>query len=525
MLWHLCFFKLFITYTHDFFIFFYRLSYNYHKKAYNKKYRVKQILTERKILMINNYNFDDNQNTFTNETDNISDTGSAGTQSYENYYGESAPYSPDNNSYAFTSENTPKLKKKRKHFFLKSAIFVLCLAVVGVGSIQGYKIYMDNKDKTEISEFDPEKKRSNNDDDSLEAENLNASKNVSSAEDLPSLIQLAAREDAKPIPEIVDEIMPSVVGVASTFEFTQESLYGGFFGWGSEPQQGEFPTAGTGFVISEDGYIVTNAHCVYDTSEYQAGEAVEVSVLFSDESEVEANIIAYDIETDIAVLKVNKTGLKPAVIGDSNDLMVGELVIAVGNPLGFDLFGSVTSGIISALNREISVNERSMSLIQTDAAINSGNSGGPLLNSCGQVIGINSSKMSSSYGMPSVEGLGFAIPISDAKVIIDDLINYQYVTGRPQIGIATNDITETYSRYLNLPMGVYVLSVMPDSAAEKAGILQGDVIIDVDGKAITTAAELNEIISEHKAGDEITLTISRYGEDIKIKLALQEKKS
>lgn len=476
--------------------------------------------------MINKYNPDDNQNTFTNETDTISDIGSVGTQNYENYYGESAssePYSPDYNSYAFTSENNPKPKKKRKHFLLKSAIFVLCLAVVGVGSIQGYKIYMDNKDKTEISEFDPEKKRSNDDDDSLEAENLNASKNGSAAEDIPSLIQLAAREDAKPIPEIVDEIMPSVVGVASTFEFTQESY--GFFGWGSEPQTREGSSAGTGFVISEDGYIVTNAHCVYDTSEYQAGEAVEVSVLFSDESEVEANIIAYDLETDIAVLKVNKTGLKPAVIGDSNDLKVGELVIAVGNPLGFDLFGSVTSGIVSALNREISVNERSMSLIQTDAAINSGNSGGPLLNSCGQVIGINSSKMSSSYGMPSVEGLGFAIPISDAKVIIDDLINYKYVTGRPQIGITTNDITETYSRYLNLPMGVYVLSVMPDSAAEKAGILQGDVIIDVDGKAITTAAELNEIISEHKAGDEITLTVSRYGKDIKIKLALQEKKS
>lgn len=476
--------------------------------------------------MTNKFNApDDNQNTFVNETDDLSGIGN---QNYENYYGEPASsdsLSTYNNSYAFTSENTPKPKKKRKHLVLKSAIFVLCLAVVGFGSIQGYKIFMDNKDKTEISEFDPEKEKSTDDEDDLiEAKSLNASDDSSEINDIPSLIQLASREDAKPIPEIVDEIMPSVVGVSSKFEFTQESY--GFFGWGgSTPQKSEGTSAGTGFIISEDGYIVTNAHCIYDTSEYQAGKAIEVSVLFSDESEVEANIIAYDIETDIAVLKVNKTGLKPAVIGDSNDLMVGELVIAVGNPLGFDLFGSVTSGIVSALNREISVNERSMSLIQTDAAINSGNSGGPLLNSCGQVIGINSSKMSSSYGMPSVEGLGFAIPISDAKVIIDDLINYQYVTGRPQIGISTNDITETYSRYLNLPMGVYVLSVMPDSAAEKAGILQGDVIIDVDGKAITTAAELNEIISEHKAGDEIVLTVSRYGEDIKITLELQEKKS
>ena len=134
---------------------------------------------------------------------------------------------------------------------------------------------------------------------------------------------------------------------------------------------------GTGFIISDDGYIVTNAHVIYDESEYNAGEAVSVSIMFSDETQHDAKIIAYDTETDIAVLKVDETGLKPAVLGNSDDLRVGELVIAVGNPLGLDLFGSVTHGIVSALNRKIDINEKSMTLIQTDAPINSGNSGGP----------------------------------------------------------------------------------------------------------------------------------------------------
>lgn len=472
-------------------------------------------------------NPDDNQDTLINESDIQPKTESIENRSYENFYREPAAAeseASDINSFAYTSENSLKPKKKNRHFFLKSAIFVLCLAIVGVGSIQGYKIYTDNKDKTEVSEFDPDKDRSDKDHDAAsESEKDKTSINHADSSEIPSIIQLAAREDAKPIPEIVDEIMPSVVGISSNFEFTQDTY--DFFGWGSGPQKREATSTGTGFIISEDGYIVTNAHCVYDSSDYQAGEAVDVSVLFSDESEIEAKIIAYDLETDIAVLKVNKTGLKPATLGDSNDLMVGELVIAVGNPLGFDLFGSVTSGIVSALNRQISVNEKNMSLIQTDAAINSGNSGGPLLNSCGQVIGINSAKMSSNYGTASIEGLGFAIPISEAKAIIDDLINYKYVTGRPQMGITTQNITETYSRYLNLPMGVYVLSVIPDSSAEEAGLLQGDVIIDVEGQAVTTSNELNEIVSKYKAGDEINLTVSRYGQDVKIKLVLQEKKS
>nr|MDE6779836.1 trypsin-like peptidase domain-containing protein [Ruminococcus sp.] len=431
---------------------------------------------------------------------------------------------PDNNnSSSFIYENNSSPKKPKKHTGLKAIAFVLSMVVVGGGSIQVYK-YM-NADKLEVSDFgssDSEPSRA------VVQQNLPESSVSATSEnkDIPSLIDIAARADAKTLPDIVDTIMPSVVGVASTFEYTPDYSSMGW-GWGfgipQQPETQELPATGTGIVMSDDGYIITNAHVIYDDStEYHCGEAIEVSVVFSDETEHDAKIIAYDTETDLAVLKVNETGLTPAQFGNSEDLRVGELVIAVGNPLGFELFGSVTSGIVSAKNRKIDINEKSMTLIQTDAAINSGNSGGPLLNSSGQVIGINSAKMSSSYGSASVEGLGFAIPINEAKIIIDDLINYKYVKGRPQIGITTVDVTESVSRYYDIPLGVYVQSVQEGGAADLAGIQKGDVIIDADGEAVTNAKELNDIKNKHKAGETFTLTITRAGEDIKIELILHE---
>ncbi|WP_100218869.1 S1C family serine protease [Ruminococcus flavefaciens] len=423
----------------------------------------------------------------------------------------------DSGSYTFTSENSQKKSKKRSYTFLKCLAGVLALVIVGAGGVKVIKFLRETRD--ELAEFSGSTNKTvvNKVDEIKPIEN-------DEKEKMPSLIELASRADAKPLPDIVDSIMPSVVGVASTFEFTPQQSFS-IWGWNSQPQPQKARATGTGFIISDDGYIVTNAHVVYDEN-YNAGEAIEVSVLFSDETEHEANIIAYDPETDIAVLKVNETGLKPAELGDSDELRVGELVIAVGNPLGFDLFGTVTSGIVSALNRKIDINEKKMSLIQTDAAINSGNSGGPLLNSCGQVVGINSAKMSSSYSsnMASVEGLCFAIPMKEAKGIIDDLINYKYVTGRPQIGVYTNDISEAESRYWNIPVGVYVYTVQEGGAAEMAGIQVGDVIIDIEGEAIATHQELQEVINKFKAGDTINITVSRQGKDLKFKVVLQEKK-
>lgn len=420
--------------------------------------------------------------------------------------------SPDNSeaTFSYSSENSSgKEKKNRKT--LKAAVCVLLLAAIGYGSVQGYKWL--NETKKELAEYAGESSVTKNSDQSL-----NNSSNET--DELPSLIELASRSDAKYLPDIVDEIMPSVVGVSSTFEYIQPSF--SIWGWEADPQVKQGKATGTGFIITDDGYIVTNAHVIYDESEYDAGKAIDVSVLLSDETEHTANIIAYDLETDIAVLKINQKGLKPAALGDSDELRVGELVLAVGNPLGFDFFGSVTSGIVSALNRQISINEKSMTLIQTDAAINSGNSGGPLLNSCGQVIGINSAKMSASYGSASIEGLGFAIPMKEAKTIIDDLINYNYVKGRPLIGISTVDINESYSRYLNKPMGLYVCSVEENSAADQAGIMAGDVIIGIEGEPIKTVDELNRIKNQHKAGETIKITLSRNGTDIDVNVKLQE---
>lgn len=429
----------------------------------------------------------------------------------------------DSNISSYYSEGSPQPPKKpKKHTALKIITFLVCLGIAGAGSVQIYK-FMDNS-KFDINEESKSENDSNSQEDNQESESKNSDdKTVPEPKNLPGLFDIASRTDAKYLPDIVDEIMPSVVGISATFEVTQQYSSWGWGGFSPETYTQEITGTGTGIVMTEDGYIITNAHVIY-TTDYNAGEAKSASVLFSDKKEYEAKIIAYDVETDLAVLKVDETGFTPATFGNSDELRVGELVIAVGNPLGFELFGSVTSGIVSALNREISINEKNMTLIQTDAAINSGNSGGPLLNSCGQVIGINSAKMSSSYGSgnASVEGLGFAIPINDAKIIIDDLINNGYVSGRPQIGISAVNIDEAYSSYLGLPMGIYVRAVAENSAAEEAGIRVGDVIIGINDEAVTNMDELNNIKNQFKAGDTITLKVYREGEDIDVSLVLHD---
>jgi len=429
-------------------------------------------------------------------------------------------------SYAYTPNQfapcaQPKKSRKKGRFAMKVIAFVTSMAIVAVGSIEVYK-YIDkntpsgtpSNSKTVNSADKPNK--------NSEGEENKKSTPVSA---YPSLIDLASRGDnAKSLPEIIENAMPSVVGVMSTFEVPANN-FGGWdpFGFGMQQGPQEATGTGTGIIMTADGYIITNAHVIYDDM-YGSGKASKVAVVFSDESKLEANIVAYDTQTDIAVLKVEAKNLKPAEFGDSNDLVVGELVVAIGNPLGFELFGSVTSGIVSALNRQITINEKKMNLIQTDAAINAGNSGGPLLNSSGQVIGINSAKMSSTVsGEASIEGLGFAIPISEAKVIIDDLIAVGYVKGRPQIGISGyRDVSESVASIYELPLGVYVMAVEKGSSADWAGIRVGDVIVGIEGTTITTIDELNNIKNTYKAGDEIVLTIYRAGENIDIPVVLQE---
>lgn len=445
---------------------------------------------------------------------------------YGNDYNQDDRYYNQGNNYSYYSGDAPENKpKKPKGRIILTLVTVALILGVGVGTVKQLHSFLDNSKY--FGSEESENSKSNESDEAVKSnDNISPETNISS-EKTPGLFDIAARSDAKYLPDIVDEIMPSVVGISSLFE-VQYNVTNSFspWGWGfqSEPQIREGVGTGTGIVMTEDGYIVTNAHVIYmeSTDEYTAGEAKEVSVLFNNEEEYEAKIVAFDVETDLAVLKIDATGFTPATFGNSDELRVGELVIAVGNPLGFELFGTVTSGIVSARDREIAINDRQMTLIQTDTAINEGNSGGPLLNSCGQVVGINSAKMSSSYGSASVEGLGFAIPINKAKEIIDDLVNYKHVKGRPQIGITAVNIDEVYSSYLGLPMGIYVRTVAEGSAAEAAGIRIGDIIIGINDEAVTTMEELNSIKNNFKAGETVTLKVYREGQDIDVDLILHE---
>lgn len=400
-------------------------------------------------------------------------------------------YYPENNG---GNNNGGKKKKGGAMKKAAAAVGAIALAaVISVGSIFGYKLITGGS----LSDSLVENSSSAVDDTS--AVNADAAQdNVSKEEErprreVPSLEQLAALEDALPVPEIVEKVSPSVVGVTSL-------LSGG-------------TSYGTGFVISEDGYIVTNYHVI--------DGAQKITVAFSvsdDDNEYDAELIGGDEQTDIAVLKIEKDGLTAVEFGKSSDLIVGELAIAIGNPMGSELSGTVTAGIISALNRSLTIEERKMNLIQTDASINNGNSGGPLINSYGQIIGITSAKIASYYA----DGLGFAIPIDEALPIISDLIEYGYVKGRPVIGISGEDISEIYAQYYDVPQGFYVAAVTEDGPAEKAGVKVGDIVIGIETQLIKSIDEFNEIKAKYKAGDTITISVYRDKEIIDLKVTLAE---
>jgi len=461
---------------------------------------------------------------------------------YTNPYGQ-IPDSSENSYERLYSNHEPVKKTSGGKVFMKVVAAVAALAVVSVSSVEMYKLFGENQIATsdtsssralivDSSSEDSSAANGNSEADSSADTQKETTSNTSAS--TASWINMAAPEGSLTIPQIVEKAKPSAVGVSATFEFETSNSNSSFFGFdfynyygGGGQQSQQFTGTGTGIVMSEDGYIITNAHCIYDDeSQYKAGKAVSVTVVMGDDNETEydAQIVGYDLQTDLAVLKIDATGLTPAEFGDSEDLQVGELVVAIGNPLGFELFGTTTCGIVSALNREVTINDKEMTLIQTDAAINSGNSGGPLLNGYGQVIGINSAKMGSTYGSASVEGLGFAIPISDAKEIINDLINYGYVAGRPQLGITGVDVTEAEAQRFNLPRGVYVYGVSESSAAAEAGVRQGDIITAIEGTTVSTMEELNEIKNGYNAGDTVKITIYRAGENIELNLTLQEVK-
>lgn len=407
-------------------------------------------------------------------------------------------------------------KKPKKHTALKITAFAMSMALVSAGSIGIYSEIDAMRDRSKAAAVEQIDKSA--EDVAEEADLILQNVGLINSEEKGGKVM--ETED------IVDKLLPSVVGIESKFTVTGMSNNNGFFfGFGGSSQPSEYKATGTGtgVVLTEDGYIVTNAHVIYD-SENGGGKADSVSVILDDDESYDAEIIGYDTDCDIAVLKIEAKGLTAAEFGDSDSLRLGESVIAIGNPLGFDLKDTVTGGMISGLDRNITINDKAMTLIQTDAAINSGNSGGPLINKYGQVIGINSSKMSSSWGSneASIEGIGFAIPSNEVSDIVDDIMEYGYVTGKPQLGISCQDVTQSISQMYDMPVGVYVISVTEDSAADKAGLQKGDIITAIDGDEVTTTEELNAKKNKHSAGDEVELTISRDGKEEKVTVTLDE---
>lgn len=272
--------------------------------------------------------------------------------------------------------------------------------------------------------------------------------------------------------------------------------------------------SGTGVVLTDDGYIVTNSHVIEN--------ATAISVLLTDGRTLPARVIGSDAVSDLAVLWVDATDLSPAQFGDSSTLRVGDIAVAIGDPLGVELRGTMTDGIISAINRNVSSGGRTMTLIQTNAALNSGNSGGPLLNCYGQVIGINTMKIGAFTDSAGVEGLGFAIPSTTVKEIIDQLIAQGYVSGRPALGLTCRETTATERLFYRLPAGLLITQIAEDSDAARKGLKTGDILIQLDGKTITDSAALETVLYGHQAGDTLEAVIYQSGQYYRVQLVLTE---
>ena len=307
--------------------------------------------------------------------------------------------------------------------------------------------------------------------------------------------------------QIVEMSAPSVVGIDTVTTVTTNNFW---YGYG---QSYEAPGSGSGVILTEDGYIATCAHVVEGAN--------SVKVTLNDDTTYDATVVGTDKKNDIAIIKIEAKDLVPAIVGDSTTLTVGSEVIAIGNPLG-ELRGTATAGIISATIRTIEVEGQAMTLVQTDAAISPGNSGGGLFDATGKLIGIVNAKVSDSRA----EGLGFAIPVNSVMDEINDLLNYGYVKGRPYLGVATQDVTlrsrDRMWYYSEGTRCVMVEKVVPGSAAEAAGIQSGDLILKLEDRQIASGDDLSNAIGAYKPGDSATLTLQRDGKEMTVEVTFGE---
>ena len=351
-----------------------------------------------------------------------------------------------------------------------------------------------------------------------------------------SVIEAASNEDSLTIPEIAKKCGTSVVAIETetkvvynTYDNNYYNPFGGMFGYGygygnrggrGGTQEYTETAAGSGIIISEDGYVLTNNHVI------SGADKITVYVNPGDgneEQSYEATLVGSSESNDIAVLKIDATGLNAAAFGDSDQIEVGELAVAIGNPMG-QVHGSVTAGIISAVEQELTIDDVTINAIQTDAAINPGNSGGALFDSYGNVIGIVYAKSSSV----SIEGIGYAIPVNNIKDLVAQMINDpdsvkdQTKGSQIMLGITIRDITEDMSKQYSMPVGVYITEVSSMSAAERAGLQKGDIITEFAGETVTSADDLNAIKAKQTSGDTVSVKIDRNGKEMTLDLVIPQ---
>lgn len=437
--------------------------------------------------------YENNSNNENNHND-IDTTSELPTSSYPSYnVSNNTNYNNSNNEYSnntFTDSDyeVKTINNKNKHRSGKKiasyvAVGLICSIIGGTASGAASLYFLP---KTSFFKNSPLYQNLVNQTTSNTSSNYKASPIVSTS-------------GALTVADIAKKVSPAVVGVSTKSSVSSNTFFGS-----SQEQDG----MGSGIIINKEGYILTNYHVI--------SGAQNITIILNNKKEVPAKVVNYDSSMDLAIIKVTESTTMPGVaeLGSSSNLEVGDQVVAIGNPLGKEFLGSVTSGIVSALNREVEVeNSKTQTLIQTDAAINPGNSGGPLVNSQGQVVGITNAKL----GGNGVEGMGFAIPIDLVKPKIDSLSKPLLL-----IGISCTDVTSDEAKQYNVPQGVAVAQVTPSSPAQKAGLQANDIITKFDGKTIKTTDELNSIKSSHKAGDKINIEIYRNGSTKSLTLTLTE---
>ena len=419
-------------------------------------------------------------------------------------------YKPENNgyNYGYTNYQPEQPKKKKKGRII--AICLICISLAGIAG-SGLGILVASLDGLTVSRIDNSKPHLPNSGDAqpmptpdIPSSGITLDTQINDGSNTPpTTVGGAYTGETLSASELYNMAVHSCVGI--TVDVTAVNAFG---------QVTSSAISGSGFIISTDGYILTNYHVVQHADE----NGLEISVTMYNGDKYSARIIGKEAENDVALLKVEAENLPALVLNTSGSLIVGQNVYVIGNPLG-ELTYTLTDGIVSALDREIAVEANaSIRMFQISAAINSGNSGGPVFNDKGEVIGIASAK----YASTGVEGLGFAIPIEDAMEIVDDLIQYGFVRGKPYFGITVRTVTQTIAEYYNWVMGAFIVELDEGSCAAEAGLLEGDIIVKLDDIPITSSSDLILAKKNYVAGDSATLEVFRNGEYFQTRITFEE---